>query len=100
MDRLFERYADPFSFINGMILAGRFDEFVSSFTRTVYEEKEEETQWQFFLHKVLEGSFEDFKKGLKVQTDNQNMSAWTFETTIKQSMNILQKLSPEKGGEA
>ena len=100
MDRLFERYADPFSFINGMILAGRFDEFVSSFTRTVYEEKEEETQWQFFLHKVLEGSFEDFKKGLKVQTDNQNMSALTFETTIKQSMNILQKLSPEKGGEA
>ena len=100
MDLLFARYADPFSFVNGMILAGRFDEFVSSFMSTVYEEKEDETQWQFFLHKVLEGSFEDFKKGLKVRTDNQNLSTRTIETTINQTMKILQKLSPEKGGEA
>lgn len=100
MDRLFVRYADPFSFINGMILAGRFDEFVSSFTRTVNEEKEDEAQWQFFLHKVFEGSFDDFKNGMKVRTDNQNMSTRAFETTINQSMKILQKLSPEKGGEA
>lgn len=100
MDLLFARYADPFSFVNGMILAGRFDEFVSSFNRTVNEEREEEAQWQFFLHKVFEGSFDEFKNEMKIRTDNQNMSALTFETTIKQSMNILQKLSPEKGGEA
>ena len=83
-----------------MILAGRFDEFVSSFDRAIYEEKEDEMQWQYFLHKVFEGSFEEFKNGLKVRSENQNMSTRTFETTIKQSMKILQKLSPEKGGEA
>ena len=100
MDQLFVRYADPFSFINGMIRTGRFEEFVLSFIKTINEEKEDETQWQFFLHKVFDGSFADFKNGLKVRTDNQNLSTRTIETTINDSMKILQKLSPEKGGEA
>lgn len=100
MDLLFARYADPFSFINGMILTGRFDEFVSSFMQTIHEEKEEETQWQFFLHKVLEGSYEEFKNRVKVRTEHQNMSERTIETTVKHSMNILQNFNPEKGGEA
>ena len=100
MDLLFVRYADPFSFINGMILSGRFEEFVSSFMNTIHEEKEDETMWQYFLHKVFDGSYSDFRESLKVRTDNQHLSARTIETTINQSMNILQKLSPEKGGEA
>ena len=100
MDLLFKRYADPFSFINGMILTGRFDEFVSSFMQTINDEKEEETKWQFFLHKVLEGSYEDFKNRLKIRTEHQNMSERTIETTVKHSMNILQNFNPEKGGEA
>lgn len=100
MDRLFARYADPFSFINEMIRAGRFEWFVSSFNRTVNEEKEEETTWQYYLHKVMEGSFADFKAKLKNNSDHKNMSKRTFETTITNSMGILQKLSSQKGGEA
>ena len=100
MDLLFARYADPFSFINGMILTGRFDEFVSSFMQTINGEKEEETHWQFFLHKVLEGSYEDFRNRVKIRAEHQNMSERTIETTVKHSMNILQNFNPEKGGEA
>lgn len=100
MDLLFKRYASPFSFIDGMILTGRFDEFVSSFIQTVNREREEETSWQYFLHKVFEGSYADFKNGMKVRAENQNLSTRTIETTINQSMKILQKISPEKGGEA
>lgn len=100
MDRLFVRYADPFSFINGMIRTGRFDWFVTSFMRTTNEEKEEETSWQYFLHKVFDGSYSDFRNRLKVRKDNQNLSERTIETTIIESMNILQKISAEKGGEA
>ena len=99
MDRLFVRYADPFSFINGMIRTGRFDEFVKSFMRTVQEEKEEDTKWQYFLHKVFDGSFAEFKERLKIRGDHQHMSERTIGTTINSSMNILKKLSPEKGGE-
>ena len=100
MDLLFARYADPFSFINGMILSGRFDEFVTSFMKTINAEKEEETSWQFFLHKVLDGSYSDFREKMRIRNDHQTMSARTVETTIKDSMKILKKLNPEKGGDA
>ena len=101
MDRLFVRYADPFSFIDGMIRTGRFCEFVRSFWETTYKEKDEETSWQYFLHKVFEGSYADFKDGIQTNRENQNMSARTIETTYKHSMNILQSFNPEnlEGGE-
>ena len=99
MDRLFVRYADPFSFMNGMILTDRFDEFVVSFMQTTNEEKEEETSWQYFLHKVLDGSYSEFRGRIKNRADQQHLSERTIETTINESMNILSKISPEKGGE-
>ena len=99
MDRLYKRYADPFSFINGMILSGRFCEFVQSFWLTTQREESEEKNWQFYLHKVFEGSFDDFVGEMKTTAKNQNMPKRTFETTIKNSMNILDKLSHQEGGE-
>ena len=99
MDLLFKRYASPFSFVNGMIQTGRFDEFVTSFMQTVRKEKDEETSWQYFLHKVFEGSYNDFKEGMKNDSENQNMSARTIETTINHSMNILNNFNPERVGE-
>ena len=99
MDRLYQRYADPFSFMDGMIRTGRFVEFVESFWQTTHKEKEEDTTWQFFLHKVFEGSYSDFKEGIKNDRENQNMSARTIETTINHSLDILNNFNPEKGGE-
>jgi len=98
MDRLYQRYADPFSFIDGMIQTGRFCEFVNFFSKTVSEEKDEETSWQYYLHKVFEGSFADFKAEMKNTSEHQNMSERTMETTIKHSMNILNNFNPETGG--
>ena len=99
MDLLFVRYADPFSFINGMIRTGRFDDFVLSFMETIREEREEETSWQYYLHKVFEGSYSDFRGRIKVRKDQQNLSGLAIETTINESMSILQKLSTNEGGE-
>ena len=100
MDLLFVRYADPFSFINGMIRTGRFREFVESLWNTDAREKHDREIWEFFLHRVFDKSLDGFKEELRIDAMNRNMSARTFETTIIESMNILQKLSPEKGGEA
>ena len=96
MDLLFKRYASPFSFIDGMIQTGRFSEFVDSFMTAVQKDREEETRWQFFLHKVFEGSYSDFKEELKNNSENANMSARTIETTLNHSMNILNNFNPEK----
>lgn len=101
MDRLFKRYADPFSFIDGMIQTGRFTEFVFSFYKQSFEEEDERTLWEFYLHRFIEKSFEDFKAELKTNKDNQQMSEETMETTIKESMNILKNFRPlQEGGEA
>ena len=99
MDLLYQRYASPFSYIDGMIQTGRFREFVQFFWNTVHKEKDEETSWQYYLHRVFEGSFADFKAELKNNNEHQNMSERTMETTINHSLNILNNFNPETGGE-
>ena len=100
MDLLFARYADPFSFINGMILTGRFCEFVVSIWNKTEKEKDDREIWEFFLHRVYDKSFDGFKEELRNNAKNRNMSERTIETTVNHSMNILQNFNPEKGGEA
>jgi hypothetical protein len=97
MDLLFKRYASPFSFIDGMIQTGRFSEFVDSLTETVNKEKESQHNWEYFLHKVWEGSFDDFNAEIETNKRNQKMSKRTIETTVNESMKILKNFKPEKG---
>lgn len=97
MDLLFSRYASPFSFIETMIQAGRFSEWVYETMKIVHDEREEKNMWEFFLHKVDEGSYQDFREGIKNDTNNQNMSAETIESTIQNSMDILNNFSPTGG---
>lgn len=100
MDLLFKRYASPFPFIDGMIQTGRFCEFVESLLKTHSEEREERLQWEFYLHRVLEGTFQEFQEGIETNKRNQAMSETVMETTIKDSLNILKNFTPEnKGGE-
>lgn len=99
MDLLFQRYADPIPFVDGMIRTGRFHEFVVSFMKTVNREKEDQLDWDFFLHKVWEGSFKDFKEDIDTNKRNQAMSDQAMETTIKDSMKILQNFNPNEGGD-
>ena len=99
MDSLFKRYANPFLFMDGMIRTGRFCFFVRSFWKEIHEEEDEKTLWDYYIHRVFEGSFDDFRKSIEIDKQNQSMSEQAMETTIKHSMNILQNFSPEKGGE-
>lgn len=100
MDSLFKRYANPFLFIDGMIQSGQFCEFVCSFWKEINEEENEKALWEFYLHRVVEGSFDDFRRGLENDHQNQAMTDHDMETTIKHSMSILNSFSPGKGGES
>lgn len=100
MDRLFQRYADPFSFVDNMMRVGRFSDFVVQFIRTTAEEKEESRNWDYFLHRVFEGSFIDFCESLKDAERNANMNEQEIETTLNNSRDILNHFNPETvGGE-
>lgn len=98
MDEVAKRYSHPCFFMDGMIETGRFSEFVVDFVKTINQEKEDDLDWQFFLHKVWEKGFQEFKDEIKTNKDNQSMSKKTIEATVKDSMNILKNFTPTKEG--
>lgn len=87
MDLLFHRYASPF-LLDQVILYGDLSEFIS----TVWKIKDEEMQWQYFLSKVFDKSFDDFKNTLKQQ---EPPSKEEIETTVKDSMAMMDSFIPE-----
>lgn len=97
MDLLFKRYANPFLFMDGMIQTCRFREFVVNFWKSANKDREDQLDWEFFLHKVWEGSFQDFKADIETNKQNQTMSEQAMEATIQHSMNILNNFTPEGG---
>lgn len=98
MDLLHQRYASPFPFLNNIISAGRFYEFVCEFVDTFNKEREERHNWEFFLHRVFDKSYAEFIEAVKVEQDNRNMSETEIETTISKSQNILANFNPEERG--
>lgn len=95
MDLLFQRYASPFPFVDGMIQTGRFSEFVDEFMKA----KIESDRWDLYLHKVWDKTYEDFKRESEVFQNSRNLTESEVETTIKHSMNILDNFNPTQGGE-
>ena len=98
MDLLYQRYASPFSFLDGIIQSGRFYDFVVYFDRTIAKEKEEKTLWEYYLHRVYDKSFEAWKEEMRNDLKNKNMSERTIETTVQDSVNILNNFNPEERG--
>lgn len=94
MDLLSKRYANPCFFMNGMIRSRRFCEFVDELIKTVNKEKEDEFNWDFYLHKVWEGTYQDFLENVETNKKNLTMTKRTIETTVQHSMNILNNFNP------
>lgn len=94
MDLLLKRYNSPFEYLDMVIKANRFSNFVAEFISMINKESEEKTEWEFFLHKVWEGSFKDFKDDTENNRKNQNMSNKDIGTTINHSMHILENYKP------
>lgn len=87
MDMLFSKYACPFLFINTLIAGSRFSEFIDEFLKINDEEK----TWSFYLHKVFDKSYLDFKESLKPQSKE------NLETTVKNSFEMLNNFKIEGG---
>ena len=94
MDLLHKRYASPFSFVDGMIRTGQFSAFVDDFAAALAKDKEEQTTWEYYLHRVYDKSFADFREAIENDERNKKMSERTIETTIQKSMDILKNFKP------
>lgn len=99
MDLLSQRYASPYFFMDGMIQTGRLCEFVDDFLIANQKAEEEKVSWEFYLHKVYEGTYEEFKQTLETTKELQNMSVDDIETTVIHSIDILNNFNPEERGE-
>lgn len=87
MDLLFKRYASPYLLIDEMISAGALSQFVD----TLFQTSEEEKLWNYFLAKVFDKSYNDFKNELQAQAPVSNTNV---ETTINNSFEIMQSFVP------
>lgn len=98
MDLLFTRYADPFLFMDQMLLTGRFTEFVIEIQKITAKEKDDQTTWEFFLAKIHDKSFNDFKKDLLASVNAEKVAEADLETTVKESWEIVGGFNPEQEG--
>lgn len=89
MDLLFHRYASPFVLLDEVILTDDFSAFINVFM----DGRKEKMQWQYFLSKVFDKSFNEFKKSM--ETDGNEMSKSDVETTIKDSISMTMNFIPE-----
>lgn len=96
MDLLYQRYASPFSFIDGMLQAGRFTDFVYNFIETTNKEKEDKARWDIYLHRIYDKSYSEWIEEVENDNKNQKMTAGTIETTVQNSLNILQNFNPKE----
>ena len=99
MDLLFKRYASPFLFMGEYLRSGRFHEFVFEFVKTINEEHENDVNWSFYLHKVQEGSYQDFIDEIEINKQNRNMTESDTEEIVKESFNILNNFTPDERGD-
>lgn len=93
MDLLFKRYASPFLLLEIYIEEGRLYDFVAEFMRT----HNEELMWDVWLHKVFDKNFEEYKEAvLSAAKSSIRPSKKQLETTLIDSMNILDSFNPEE----
>lgn len=82
--------------LEGMIRAGRLEEFVCEFVNIRNEELEEETLWEVWLHRIFDKNFAEWKNSLT----NEQTAAPTQEevkSIAMDSRNILAGFVPDEG---
>jgi uncharacterized protein (UPF0332 family) len=85
MDLVFHRYANPFMLLNNMIQAGTLSGFIDMFMKQQTEEQE----WEYYLHKVFDKSFNEFKNNVDTEAKNSlALKNFNVETTIQDSIEI------------
>lgn len=75
-----------------MIRTGRFLEFTQALIETHNEDIREKTLWEFYLHRVFDESYQDFKDSLPGEADIP--SDEELAETISCSADILNGFNP------
>lgn len=91
MDLLFKRYASPFLLIDQLILTNSLDKFIDDLFKFMGGEKQEQTKWEFFLHKIYDKSWKEFCNEIEVSNVENDVD---IVETLNNSKNILNNFTP------
>lgn len=91
MDLLFKRYASPFVLLDTLILTNSLSDYIDDLFTFIGEEKEEQTKWEFFLHKVYNKSWKEFCDEIEISNDTKDVD---IGETVLKSKNILTNFTP------
>ena len=93
MDLLFKRYASPFVLLDNLILTNSLSNFINDFYTFIHDDIEDKAQWEYFLHRVFDMSFEDYLE--KIKKSNEKSEDVDLNATVKKSFDMLQTFTPE-----
>ena len=91
MDLLFKRYASPFLLLDQLILTNALNSFIDDLFKFMGEENQEQTKWEFFLHKIYDKSWKEFCNEIEVSNVENNVD---IGGTLIKSKNILTNFTP------
>lgn len=79
--------------LNEVIAAGQLSEFVD----LIIKKREEERDWEYYLHKVFDKSFNDFMNDVDREAhDSLARQTFDVETTLQDSADLVMNFSPEE----
>ena len=90
---MFKRYSNPFSLFDELIESNQFNDFIMTLNTKYIEDLE----YELWLHKVYDKSFEEFKKDISISRDAQAgyMDEEDVKATVKKSNEILSNFKPQ-----
>lgn len=90
---MFKRYSNPFSLFDELIESNQFNDFIMTLNTKYIEDLE----YELWLHKVYDKSFEEFKKDISISRDAQAgyMNEEDVKATVKKSNEILSNFTPQ-----
>lgn len=90
---MFKRYSNPFSLFDELIESNQFNDFIMTLNTKYIEDLE----YDLWLHKVYDKSFEEFKKDISISRDAQAgyMNEEDVKATVKKSNEILSNFTPQ-----
>ena len=91
MDLLFTRYASPFLLMDQLILTNSLSDYIDDLFTFINEEKEEQTKWEFFLHKVYNKSWKEFCDEIEISNETKDVD---IGETVLKSKTMLSNFTP------
>ena len=92
---LFQRYASPMVILDKMIQARRLTEFIQEFVKIRNRELEDQTRWEFWLHRVFDMTFKEFLSKTEQATETEEvLPDDVLQATVLESMGIINGFCP------